>query len=368
MPPINLLIKPASGSCNMRCRYCFYMDETSKREEENYGMMSHETLEIILQKALAETEHTLDIGFQGGEPTLAGLEFYQTLIELEKKHNHRNIQIHHAIQTNGYLINDDWAEFFAQNQFLVGLSMDGHKDLHDLYRLDAAGKGTHSRVLHAAQILKRHRAEFNILIVVTKELAKSIGKAYGFFSKQGFNYQQYIACLDPLYEQEGQQNYSLTPRLYGQFLCDLFDLWYQDLSKGNWVYIGYFINLINMLRGGQPQTCGMSGSCSHQHVVEADGRVYPCDFYMLDEYCIGNLRTNSFAEISANRDRLGFIPLSRQIDPACQSCPYAFICRGGCRRNREPVVDGHLSRNYYCESYQMFFKYAMPRLQALAKG
>lgn len=368
MPPINLLIKPASGSCNMRCRYCFYMDETSKREEENYGMMSLETLETIIQKALAETEGALDIGFQGGEPTLRGLDFYRKLIEIEKKHNTRGIRISHAIQTNGYLIDDEWAEFFAENHFLVGLSMDGNKDIHDANRLDAAGKGTHSRVLRAAQILTRHKAEFNILVVVTRELARSIGKAYGYFSKQGFNFQQYIACLDPLYEQEGQQTYSLTPEMYGQFLCDLFDLWYQDLEKGKFVYIGYFINLINMLRGGRPQTCGMSGSCSRQHVIEADGSVYPCDFYVLDEYRIGNLNTDSFEKINQNRDALGFIPLSREIDEACKHCQWGPICRGGCRRNREPLVDGRLSHNYYCKSYQMFFNYAMPRLSALARS
>ena len=168
MPPINLLIKPASGSCNMRCRYCFYMDETSKREEENYGMMSLETLETIIRKALAETEGALDIGFQGGEPTLRGLDFYRKLIEIEKKHNSRGIRISPAIQTNGYLIDDEWAEFFAENHFLVGLSMDGHKDIHDANRLDATGKGTHSRVVRAAQILTRHKAEFNILVVVTR--------------------------------------------------------------------------------------------------------------------------------------------------------------------------------------------------------
>ena len=249
MPPINLLIKPASGSCNMRCRYCFYMDETSKREEENYGMMSLDTLETIIQKALAETESVLDIGFQGGEPTLRGLDFYRKLIEIEKKHNTRGIRISHAIQTNGYLIDDEWAEFFAENNFLVGLSMDGHKDIHDTNRLDAAGKGTHSRVLRAAQILKRHKAEFNILVVVTRELARSIGKAYGYFGKQGFNYQQYIACLDPLYEQEGQQTYSLTPELYGQFLCDLFDLWYRDLEKGSTSIVNSHISKIASITG-----------------------------------------------------------------------------------------------------------------------
>lgn len=366
MPAINLLIKPASSTCNMRCRYCFYLDEAAKREEASYGRMSLETLETIVQKALAQAEGALDIGFQGGEPTLAGLDFYKNLIEIEKRHNHKNLPIHHAIQTNGLAIDSEWAAFLAENQFLVGLSLDGHKDIHDQHRLDISGKGTHTRVIRAAQTLRRAGAEFNILVVVTRQLAKSIGKAYGYFARQGFTYQQYIPCLDPLGEAPGGHDYSLTPELYGQFLCDLFDLWYRDLQQGKWVYIGYFVNLINMLRGGAPGTCGMAGSCSHQYVVEADGSVYPCDFYMLDEYRLGNLQTNSFAQIEEQRERLQFIPRSREMDKACRACPYGPICRGGCRRNRETAGGGALTLNYFCQSFQMFFQYTLPRLQALA--
>ena len=161
----------------MRCRYCFYLDEAAKREEANYGRMSLETLETIVQKALAQAEGALDIGFQGGEPTLAGLDFYKNLIEIEKRHNHKNLPIHHAIQTNGLAIDSEWAAFLAENQFLVGLSLDGHKDIHDQHRLDISGKGTHTRVIRAAQTLRRAGAEFNILVVVTRQLAKSIGKA-----------------------------------------------------------------------------------------------------------------------------------------------------------------------------------------------
>ena len=362
MPPINLLIKPASGSCNMRCRYCFYMDETSKREEENYGMMSLETLETIIQKALAETEGVLDIGFQGGEPTLRGLDFYRKLIEIEKRHNTKGIRINHAIQTNGYMIDDEWAEFFAENHFLVGLSMDGNKDIHDTNRLDAAGKGTHSRVVRAAQILTRHKAEFNILVVVTRELARSIGKAYGYFGKQGYNYQQYIACLDPLYEQEGQQTYSLTPEMYGQFLCDLFDLWYQDLEKGKFVYIGYFINLINMLRGGRPQTCCMSGSCSRQHVIEADGSVYPCDFYVTPEWKMGNLHDKSLAELQSSDVAVRFIEDSKAHPDECKSCRWYGFCGSGCRRLRNGV-----GVNSFCEAYKMLFEHAHERIFYLAR-
>lgn len=367
MPPINLLIKPASGSCNMRCKYCFYADEVSNRETASYGVMKLEVLEQVVQKTLAHATGSCTFAFQGGEPTLAGLDFFRALITYEQKHNIKKLPIQNALQTNGYLIDEEWASFLGENRFLVGLSLDGHKDLHDFYRIDAHGDGTYKRVMHAAQLLNQHKVDFNILTVITAQTAKSIRKIYGFYRRNNFLYQQYIPCLDPIGEERGLHGYSLTPALYAEFLKTLFDLWYYDITHGNFIYIRYFENLVGMLLGEPPESCGMIGYCSMQYVLEADAGVYPCDFYVLDEYLLGNLTTDSFTELDQKRQEIGFVENSRYVSWECESCQWRPLCRGGCRRDREPMKDGRLSLNYFCPAYREFFSYAAPRLQEIAR-
>lgn len=365
MAPLSLLIKPASGLCNLRCRYCFYADEMCKREVPSYGVMSEETLALVLEKAFAYADGRVTLAFQGGEPTLAGLDFFRSVVKLTKKNNVRGLPVQYALQTNGVLLDEDWAQFLGENHFLVGVSLDGDRELHNHNRVGVDGKGSFDTVMERIELLKRSQVDFNILTVVTAWTSGSIGKIYRFFQKNDLPYQQYIPCLDPIQEERGQADYSLTPKKYGHFLKTLFDNWYRDVKAGKFVYNRYFENLLGMLLGCPPESCGMAGQCSQQNVVEADGSVYPCDFYVLDEYCLGNLRTDSFAAIHRRREEIGFIERSRQIHPDCVACQWLEICRGGCRRDREQP-DGSLGRNYFCSAYQEFFSYAMPRLEELA--
>lgn len=368
MPPLNIMLKPASGSCNMRCKYCFYADETKHRDIPLYGMMKLDTLEAIVQKSLVYAEGSCTIGFQGGEPTLRGLDFFKKLIEFQEKYNIKKIQINNAIQTNGILIDQQWAEFFHENNFLVGLSIDGTKDVHDLNRHDAQGKGTFNRVLKAAQILSKYQVEYNILTVVTAQTARNINKIYNFFMKNGLVYQQYIPCLDSFGEVRGDNPYSLTPERYSMFLKQLFDAWYEDVKAGKFVYIRYFENIAGMVMGYPPESCGLAGQCSNQNVIEADGSVYPCDFYMLDEYRLGNLNTDSFEDIEKKRGEIGFIAESAKMDAECVSCEWNWICRGGCRRDRQTDHVGPLEKNYFCAAYKEFFPYMLPRLRELLQN
>ncbi|MDL2232311.1 anaerobic sulfatase maturase [Ruminococcaceae bacterium OttesenSCG-928-L11] len=367
MPPLTMLIKPASSNCNMRCQYCFYADVSHNREVPSYGMMSLGTLENIVQKALDYASGSCTIAFQGGEPTLIGLDFYRRLVEMVKQYNHKNLNIAYAIQTNGYVIDREWADFFAANKFLVGLSLDGNKDIHDSLRPDFQDKGTFSKVMHAAQVMTAAKVDFNILTVVTRQSARSINKIYNFYKRNGFLYHQYIPCLDPFGEERGGHGYSLTAEQYGQFLMTLFDLWYRDIKQGTLVSVRYFDNLILMLRGYPPESCGMLGHCTMQNVVEADGGVYPCDFYVIDKYLLGNLNEISFADIDANRVKTGFIQASQEVSPPCRGCKWAPLCRGGCRRDREPATGDKLVHNHFCKSYQMFFEYAIERLDEISR-
>ena len=366
MPPLSLLIKPASGLCNLRCRYCFYADEMAKRSVPSYGIMTRETLERVLRRAFDYASDPVTLAFQGGEPTLAGLDFFRAVTSLTAERNLKKLPVHYAIQTNGILLDDDWATFFAEHQFLVGLSLDGARGLHDLNRVFPDGSGSFDTVMDRATLLKRHGVEFNILTVITKQAAGNIGGVYRFFRKEGLPYQQYIPCLDPLEELRGRQDYSLNPKKYEHFLKTLFDNWYRDLIKGRYVYNRYFGNLVGMMLLQPPESCGMSGHCSMQNVVEADGSVYPCDFYVLDQYRLGNLCTDSFEQIQLRRKEIGFIEQSKAVHQKCAVCRWYPLCRGGCRRDREKA-DGTLGLNYYCSAYEEFFSYAVPRLEKLAQ-
>lgn len=363
MPPLSLLIKPASGSCNLRCKYCFYTNEAENRACASYGRMSKETMHTIVDKAMAYGDRACTFAFQGGEPTLMGLDFYRDLSAYTSAHpNPKRLRIQYAFQTNGILIDDDWAAWFAENHVLVGVSLDGPKDIHDRYRVDAQGKGTFQRVMAAIRILETHRVEYNILTVVTAATARSSQQIYNFFKKNKLPYQQYIECLDPIGEVPGGQPYSLTPGRYETFLKNLFDAWYLDMKAGRRVYNRYFENLLLMLDGQCAESCNLRGTCGPQWVFEADGSVYPCDFYALDKWRLGNICTDSFEEMEAQRQTSGFVAWSQPVPEDCKACRWYPLCRNGCRRHREPVTAEGTNRNYFCSAYRNFLDYAYPRL------
>ncbi len=368
MPPLNLLIKPASGSCNMRCRYCFYIDETENRSVASMGRMSCETMHIIVDKAMVYADDYCTFSFQGGEPTLVGLDFFKDLADFIARHpNPKKLGIHYAIQTNGYDLNEDWAKWFAENKVLVGISLDGSKEIHDRYRLDRNGNGTFRRVMNSIRLLEKHGVDYNILTVVSGANARRGQQLYQFFKKQGFRYQQYIECLDPIGEIPGSQEYSLTPERYETFLKTIFDLWYLDMKAGRYVYNRYFENLMMILTGQHPESCNMRGVCAPQWVIEADGSVYPCDFYALDEWRLGNILENSFKEMEEARQASGFVEWSRRLPEDCRQCRWLSLCRNGCRRNREPVTADSTGKNVFCTAYANFLEYAYPRLTEICR-
>lgn len=372
MPALQLLIKPASGLCNMQCKYCFYSDITSKRETASYGIMTLETLEEVIKKALSYADYTCGFAFQGGEPTLAGLDFFKSVVDLQKKYNAKNLNIQNSIQTNGYIIDEEWCRFFHDNHFLVGLSVDGIKATHDSYRKASGDKDTFWQIMNAASLFKEMELEYNILTVVHRKTAAKVRKIYEFYKKNGFSYQQYIACLDPVFERQGEEEYSLTPEAYGEFLKELFDLWYIDLQWGRQPYIRQFENYVAILMGYQPESCEQRGTCGIQYVVEADGEVYPCDFYVLDGYKLGNLKECDFPDIDERRKEIEFIQSSFNHDEECRKCPYFSLCRGGCARHRTELSDREDpskmegKRNYFCQSYRIFFEHSADRLQDIA--
>ena len=368
MPPVNLLIKPASGMCNMRCKYCFYYDETEKRQQASYGLMLEKTLKNVIRKTVLVASGSATIAFQGGEPTLCGLPFFKKVVEFVNHYNRNHIHIEYALQTNGYGITQEWCRFFAKNHFLIGISVDGLKEIHDEYRHSSKSFGpTYDRIMETIDMFDRFGVEYNILTVVHRKVARNIKEIYRDYRRRGWNYMQFITCLDPLGEERGKEEYSLLPKDYGQFLIDLFDLWYEDLKKGDQPYIRQFDNYVAMALGYWPESCEQRGTCGIQNVVEADGSVYPCDFYVLDDYCLGNLNDMSLQAIYDKREEIGFISRSQNHPEECKACPWFKLCRGGCYRSRVTEHGDAKCWNYFCEGYKMFFEACYERLLEAAK-
>lgn len=368
MKHIDFLIKPASSLCNLRCRYCFYADEAQNRAQQSMGIMSEETARTLIEEGFRwiEPGGTVSFAFQGGEPTVAGLPFFQTFAALARRLCPEHVGLSFSIQTNGILLNEEWAEFFFREGFLVGLSLDGFKEHHNLYRLDAQGGETWNRVVKAVALLNKHHVDVNALCVVTGQCAKRPERTYRELKKLGFQYLQFIACLDPIGAEKGGQPFSLTPSAYGNFLCRLFDLWYQDWERGQYHSIRLFDDYIHILLGDNASTCATCGSCGSYFVVEGDGSVYPCDFFVLDQWRMGKLGERSLADMAAGERAAAFLQWGREKPAECGNCRWRNICCGGCKNDWVQGQDG--IHNYYCGAFRSLLDYAMPRMRRIVQA
>ncbi len=349
MKPLTLLIKPSAGLCNMKCRYCFYRSASEGRENK---IMSTGTVDLLIRRISEFRPSALTIMFQGGEPLLAGLDFYRNFTRAVGNSIRANVS--YALQTNGLLIDDDYAAFFAENKFLLGVSLDGKRETNDRYRVDSGGEGVFDRVMNSIEILRRHNVDFNILSVVDDENARDIEKTYAFFRECGFSYIQFIPCV-------GEENgVSLFPASYEYFLKKSFDLWHEDYMRSEYVSVRHIDNYIGILLGNPPENCAMCGICGSYFVVESNGDIYPCDFYCIDEYRLGSLSDERPFDLGEKHR--SFIEESRIIHSSCADCRYHFLCRGGCRADR---ING-LTRNRYCKAYYNFFEYAYERMSDIS--
>jgi uncharacterized protein len=284
--------------------------------------------------------------FQGGEPSLAGLRWFEDFTAHVSRTGRGN-SVHYAFQTNGLLLDRDWAAFFKKNNFLVGLSLDGPKGLHDKNRLDSEGGGSWERVMEAKRFLDEDRVDYNILCVLTNELAGEAEKIWGFILREKINYIQFIPCLEGLPESPFSGGAGgvrgLRPPRFAQFYSRLFSLWLRELEGGHYVSVKLFDDTANYFFKGMVSSCGIDGRCSPHFVVEADGGVYPCDFYVLDSYKAGNLGCQRPEEIFDSPVTRAFLGEGKTGEfPAgpCGECGYWGLCRGGCKRMRKTMYHG----------------------------
>ena len=364
MPSATIMIKPASSLCDLRCSYCFYADTASHRETPSYGIMQEKTLETLVRRAFAFGDGVLQFMFQGGEPTLAGKDFFRRFLALEKTYAlSRPVRVINGIQTNGYGLDPEWCDIFREGDFLVGVSLDGTRETHDACRLSQKGSPTYDRVLENIALLRKNRIEYNILCVVNAYVAAQPRKV--FESLKEHRYLQFIPCLDGF---DGEKKpFSLSSRSYGEFLIETFGLYEKYFQTDEHVSVRNFDNWIQILLGDMPENCGMSGQCGQYYLIEADGGVYPCDFYVLDRWRMGSILEKSFFFFEKSETAAAFRAESHTLPEACRGCRWLPLCRGGCKRDREPLLDGIPSANRLCEGHKMFFEACGERMARLAE-
>ena len=321
--------------------------------------MNEATAKRLIRSALAFADgESVAFAFQGGEPLIAGLDYFRFFVSCVGENNKKNSRIFYSVQTNGTLVTDEWCEFFRENEFLVGLSLDGDRE-GNRFRLDAKGNNSYFKILKAAEKLRKHAVEFNILVVLTGYCADRCEKVYKYFRDNGFKYLQFIPCLRP-FGNESESELYMTSEQYAAFLIKTFNLYVKDFVRGNYVSVRLFDNWVRMFLGEKPEQCGLCGHCTHQLVVEGNGNLYPCDFFCTDEWLLGNIENTSVEAALTGKKAEEFIRESLALDERCKGCRFFPLCRGqGCKRQKLHAD--------YCFAYKAFFSSCLPLFRAFGR-
>ena len=362
MKPFSLLIKPASADCNLRCEYCFYINHL-----ENANLtprMSNETLETMIKTYMnTDQNKQYAFGWQGGEPTLMGLDFFKKVVELQLKYAQPGSSISNGIQTNGTLITEEFAKFFEEYKFLLGVSLDGPKEIHDYYRKTVGMTPTYDLVIKGVENLRKHKVEFNILSLVNNLTVKKAKEIYTFHRNNQFLFQQYIPCVE--FDEKGQlKPFSITGKEWGLFLTELFNEWIkQDVNK---VSIRLFDSIMEYLVYGRYNVCYMQDNCIQYFVVEYDGGVYPCDFFVQDNLLLGNVNNNSWEELVNSETYHSFGIQKSNWNEECNLCPYLSLCHGDCQKFRYGAPNTAKMLSNLCQGWKIFYTRTLPRFKIIA--
>jgi uncharacterized protein len=376
------MAKPAGPRCNLACQYCYYLEKENLYGERHRFRMPDEVLErFVPQYIAASPGPEISFAWQGGEPTLMGLEFFQRVVELQEKHRPDGSRITNAFQTNGMLLDDEWCDFLKRQRFLVGLSIDGPRDFHDRHRVDRSGKPTFDRVVTALERLRRHGVEFNTLTVVHRENSQAPLEVYRFLREQGSRFLQFIPLVErvrpdgslaepphPSARTDGSRvsDWSVRPEDYGRFLCEIFDEWVShDVGL---VHVQLFEVQLAIRMGLPSPLCLFAPTCGRGLILEHNGDVYACDHYVYPEYGRGNLLTESLSECVASPEQKDFGRLKRDALPeACRECAVRVACHGECPKHRfVTTTDGQPGLNYLCPAYTRFFRHIDSKMRAMA--
>ena len=369
----HLLAKPTGATCNLDCKYCYFLSKEMLYPGSRFRMADDLLEEYIKQMIESQRVPEVSIAWQGGEPTLMGLDFFKRSIELEKKYRKPGMTIYNTMQTNGTLLNEDWCQFFKENNFLIGLSIDGTKDLHDFYRVDKGGHGTFDKVIKAASLLQQFEVDFNVLTTVNAHNAEHPLEIYHFFRDElKIKYIQFI----PIVERDNQTGFqegnsvterSVTAKQWGHFLTTIFDEWVRrDVGE---VFVQMFDAALASWYGEPTGLCIFSEKCGKALAMEHNGDVYCCDHYVEPKYKLGNILETHMADLVASDQQLKFGNDKLDLLPKyCLGCEVRFACHGECPKNRFiETPDGEPGLNYLCEGYKSFFKHIDAPMKFMAQ-
>ncbi len=371
--PMYIMLKPAGSLCNLRCRYCYYLEKNKLYQEQKNHVITNELLEKFTKDYIeAQTTPQVLFTWHGGETLMRPIAFYRRALELQRIYG-RGRQIDNCIQTNGTLLTDDWCEFFKANNFLVGVSIDGPQEFHDEYRKTATGRPTFRKVMEGINLLNKHGVEWNALAVVNDFNADYPLDFYHFFKDLGCHYIQFTPVVERMVQrpdrltlapgmQEGGEltDFSVTAEQWGSFLCTIFDEWvHHDVGD---YYIQLFDATLANWVGQAPGVCTMAKECGHAGVMEFNGDVYSCDHFVYPEHLLGNLHTQTIFEMMNSPRQKAFARMKHELLPRqCKECRFQFACHGECPKNRF-IKDkyGNPGLNYLCKGYLQFFEHVAP--------
>ncbi|MCL9774803.1 anaerobic sulfatase maturase [Vibrio methylphosphonaticus] len=358
--PFSLFIKAEGAQCNLDCSYCYYLNrqDGEKRSSMPVAMMEKIVDEHIESQPLSG--QNVDFIWHGGEPMLRGLEFYEAAVSVQAK-KVTNKRVVNTMQTNGTMINERWASFFAKHNFMLGISIDGPNLLNDIARIDKNGQSSFERTMRGMRHLKNSGVEFNTLTVVNNKTYQHAKTIYQFLVENGSGYMQFQPCIDHELDRRTGHDWSLSGEQWGQFLCDLFDEWVEsDVGK---VYIQFFENCLMVLMGYPSQMCHHSETCGQQLMVEHDGNVYSCDHYGYQDHQLGSIANDKLMAMATSQKQIEFgTSKYHDLNEICRRCDFVQLCQGGCPKNRIATTKDGAAMNHLCRGYEMFFHHALPKL------
>lgn len=379
--PLYVMLKPVGALCNLACDYCYYLEKSKLYTHNPRHVMSDELLERFIQEYIeSQTIPQVMFTWHGGETLMRPLSFYKRAVELQKQYG-QGRQIDNSIQTNGTLLTDEWCEFFRDNNFLVGISIDGPQDFHDEYRRNKMGAPSFHKVMQGINLLKKHGVQYNCMAVVNDYNADYPLEFYNFFKEIGCEFLQFAPIVERLKDDRSSPTllasakdkeaelapFSVSPKQWGNFLCTIFDEWVRkDVGK---LFIQIFDSTLANWVGEQPGVCTMAKTCGHAGVMEFNGDVYSCDHFVFPEYKLGNIYKDPLASMMYSDKQLKFgADKFDKLPKQCKECNVLFACNGECPKNRFTYDKyGEYGLNYLCEGFYQFFNHVAPYMDFMKK-
>ena len=386
--PFHLMAKPAGPDCNLACTYCFYLEKEALFQEQKVHRMTDDVLESYI-KQYCESQNTPELIFawQGGEPTLMGIKFFQKAVQLQRKYS-AGRPVQNSFQTNGILIDNEWCKFLAKEKFLIGLSLDGPRHIHDKFRVDRDGKPTFDKVMKALKLMKAHRVDFNTLTCVTRQNAQYAVEIYDFLKSTGSTFLQFIPIIERKPDDAATRlglklalppdlaaddnddrvmPWTVQPKQYGQFLVAIFEEWVRrDVGT---VFVQIFDVMLNAWMGMTPPLCVFAEKCGNSMIIEYTGDLYSCDHFVYPEYRLGNILKTPMIDLTASPQQTTFgNDKYDKLPEYCKMCDVFFACHGECPKHRFITTPtGEPGLNWLCEGYKLFMHHIDPYMKTMTQ-